>query len=180
MKDIALHVLDIAQNSIRARASEISITVDESPAAGLLTFIISDNGKGMDKETCKKAVDPWYTSRTTRKLGMGLPLLKMNADLSGGGLTVDSSPGKGTTVIATFGYSHVDRPPLGDISGTIALLIFANPGINIIFHHRFNGKTWDISTGEISETLGKDALSELNIMKYLKEIINDNITGITN
>jgi hypothetical protein len=180
MKEIALHILDITQNSIRAQASEISIRVDESPAAGLLTLTIADNGKGMDEETCKKAADPWFTSRTTRKVGMGLPLLQMNADLSGGGMAIVSSPGKGTTVTATFGYSHVDRPPLGDVSGTIALLICANPQINIIYSHLFNGKTWEISTGEISEALGKDAISDLNIVKYLKEIIKDNISAITN
>ncbi len=180
MKEIALHILDIAQNSIRAGATEISVTVDESPATDLFTLTIADNGKGMDEEMCKKAVDPWFTSRTTRKVGMGLPLLQMNADLSDGGLTIASSPGRGTTVAATFRYSHVDRPPQGDISGTIALLISANPALNIIYLHCFDGRKWEISTKEISEILGEDAITDLKIVKYLKEIISGNISELKN
>ena len=178
MKEIALHMMDIAQNSIRAGADEIMISVSESPSSGILTLTVADNGSGMDEETCRKATDPWFTSRTTRRVGMGLPLLQMNASLSGGGMTITSAPGKGTTVTATFGYSHIDRPPLGDVSGTVALLLFANPAINITYTHSFNGTDWNISTAEIIAELGKDALTELGIVRSLREIISESIGEI--
>lgn len=180
MKEIALHILDIAQNSIRAGADEIRITLSESVPDDILSLVIADDGKGMDQETCRKAADPWFTSRTTRKVGMGLPLLKMNASLSGGGMTITSEPGKGTTVTATFGYSHVDRPPLGDVSGTIALLILSNPSINIIYSHICEGTEWSISTSEIKEVLGDDAVTDLTIVRSVREIINENVAETRN
>lgn len=180
MKEIALHILDIAQNSIRAGADEISITLSESVPDDLLSLVIADNGKGMDQESCRRAADPWFTSRTTRKVGMGLPLLKMNAGLSGGGMTITSEPGKGTTVTATFGYSHVDRPPLGDVSGTVALLILSNPSINVVYTHICEGSKWSISTFEIKEELGEEAVTDLTIVRSLREIINENVAEVRN
>jgi len=180
MKEIALHIMDIAQNSIRAGADEIRITLSESVTDDLLSLTIADNGKGMDQESCRRAADPWFTSRTTRKVGMGLPLLKMNAGLAGGEMTISSAPGIGTTVKATFGYSHVDRPPLGDVSGTIALLILSNPSINIVYSHICEGTQWSISTREIKEALGEDAVTDLTIVRPVREIITENVTGIRN
>ncbi len=180
MKEIALHIMDIAQNSIRAGADKIMITVSESPSSDTLTLIIADNGRGMDEETSRKATDPWFTTRTTRRVGMGLPLLQMNARLSGGEMIINSAPGKGTTVTTTFGYSHLDRPPLGDESGTIALLISANPAINIIYAHSFEQAGWSISTAEIIEELGAEAVTDLTIVRSLKEIISENLYEITN
>lgn len=178
MKEIALHIMDIAQNSIRAGAGEISVTVEEVPSADILTLTIADNGSGMDEETCRRAADPWFTSRTTRRVGMGLPLLQMNATLAGGTMKITSAPAKGTTVTATFGYNHYDRPPLGDVSGTIALLISANPAINIIYTHSFEGTEWSISTREIKEELGDEAVTDLTIVRSLKEIISENVREI--
>jgi hypothetical protein len=180
MKELALHIMDIAQNSIRAGACEILITVSESPSSDKLNLTIADDGKGMDEATLRMAADPWFTSRTTRRVGMGLPLLQMNATLSGGGMTITSTPRKGTTVTATFGYSHLDRPPLGDVSGTVALLITANPSINIIYLHSFEGTEWSISTAEIIAELGREAVTDLTIVRSLKEIISGNLAEITN
>jgi hypothetical protein len=104
----------------------------------------------------------------------------MNASLAGGGMIIDSAPGSGTTVVATFGYRHVDRPPLGDVSGTIALLILSNPGINIIYNHICEGSGWSISTREIREELGEDAVTDLTIVRALREIINENVAVIRN
>ncbi|MCU0458511.1 MAG: ATP-binding protein [Bacteroidales bacterium] len=178
MKEIALHILDIAQNSIRAEADEIRITLSESLASDTLSLVIADNGKGMDEESCRRATDPYFTSRTTRKVGLGLPLLQMNSGMSGGNLTIESEPGHGTTVTATFRYSHVDRPPLGDVSGTIALLIISNPRINIIYIHGCEGREWSLSTSEIKEILGDDAVTDLSIVSSLREIINENVAEV--
>ena len=180
MKEIGLHIMDIVQNSIRAGADEISITLSESISKDILILTVADDGKGMDEETRRRATDPWFTSRSTRKVGLGLPLLQMNAVLSGGGVKIDSAPGRGTTVTATFGYSHMDRPPLGDVSGTIALLIVSNPAINIIYNHQCEGNSWSISTAEIKEELGEDAVTDLTIVRPLKEIINENVSSLRN
>jgi len=180
MKEIALHIMDIAQNSVRAGAKEISVSLSESLSTDTLTLTIADDGKGMDEETRRRAADPYFTSRTTRKVGLGLPLLQMNASLAGGRMTIDSAPGRGTTVVATFGYRHVDRPPLGDVSGTIALLILSNPGINIIYSHICKGAGWSISTREIREELGEDAVTDLTIVRALREIIGENVREVRN
>ncbi len=175
---MALHILDIAQNSVRAGAGEITIALDESVAADRLSLMIADNGSGMDRESVSKATDPWFTSRTTRKVGLGLPLLKMNAEQAGGEMTISSQPGKGTTVTASFRHSHIDRAPLGDVSGTIALLILSNPEINIVYRHTCEGKSWSISTAEIKEELGEEAVTDLTIVRALREIINENVNEI--
>ena len=180
MKEIGLHIMDIVQNSIRAGAGEITVTLNESVTDDTLILTVADNGKGMDEETLRKATDPWFTSRTTRKVGLGLPLLQMNASLSGGGVTIDSSPGTGTTVTASFRYTHVDRPPLGDVSGTIALMILSNPSINIVYSHICEGTVWSISTSEIKEALGEEAVTDLTIVRQIREIINENVAEIRN
>jgi hypothetical protein len=111
---------------------------------------------------------------------MVLPLLKMNAGLAGGGMTIDSTQGKGTTVDATFRYSHVDRPPLGDVSGTIALMILSNPSINIVYSHICEGTEWSISTREIKDALGEEAVTDLTIVRSIREIINENVAEMRN
>jgi len=180
MKEIALHILDITQNSIRAGADEISITLNESLSSNTLSFNITDNGHGMDQEMCEKASDPYFTSRTTRKIGMGLPLLQMNARLAGGDMTIKSVPEQGTSVTATFRYNHLDRPPLGDISGTIALIIISNPDINVIYTHICEESEWSISTSEIKNQLGEEAVKDLSIVRYLREIIYENAAELRN
>ncbi len=178
MKDIALHIMDIAQNSVRARATEIGITIEESMSENILSVTITDNGSGMSEEVVKKAVDPFYTSRTTRKVGMGLPLLKMNAEMSGGGLEIFSEPGKGTEVKATFMHDHIDRPPMGDLGGTIALLMTGNPAIDFFFRYSYEEKEWDLSTPDLKDALGETPVNDLKVVKYLKEMINENINEL--
>jgi len=180
MKELALHILDIAQNSIRAASGEIRISVTESSAEDLFTVIISDNGSGMDSETLQKSTDPYFTTRKTRKVGLGLSLLAMNASNAGGEMKITSSTGMGTTVCATFRDSHIDRPPLGDIGGTISLLLSANPTINIFYTHTINGHCWSISTQETKEALGEGSITDLIVMKYLREMIRENISELTN
>ena len=126
MKDLASHIMDIVQNSIRACAGEIDITLMESQIQNTLTITIHDNGCGMTPETLAKVRDPFFTSRTVRKVGLGIPLLQQNAERTGGKLDITSTPGKGTTVTATFGYDHLDRPPLGNMAETLCLLIGAS------------------------------------------------------
>ena len=123
MQELSLNILDIAENSVKAGASLITVAVCYRPAADRLTVTITDDGCGMDAETVRKVTDPFYTTRTTRRVGMGLPLWKMAAEMTGGAMTVESAPGVGTTVTAVFGLSHIDRLPLGDLPQTMATLI---------------------------------------------------------
>jgi hypothetical protein len=175
MKELALHILDITQNSVRAKATEIKIDIKESPRTNLLTITITDNGTGMSEEVLKNVLDPYYTSRTTRKVGLGLPLFRMNADQSGGGLKITSQPGKGTTVTAIFAHDNIDRPPMGDIAGTIALIISGNPSVDFVFSYSFESEEWSLDTRELRDALDGTPVTDLKVVKYLKEMIKENI-----
>jgi signal transduction histidine kinase len=123
MEDLSLHILDIVENSVTAGATEIKILVVEDTVMDRLSLEITDNGDGMDEVTCQKVLDPFFTTRTTRRVGLGLPLLVEAAQESGGSLELDSAPGQGTTVRAVFQLSHPDRKPLGDIAATLGTIL---------------------------------------------------------
>jgi len=149
MEDLSLHILDIAENSIRARASRVEIKVVEDIRKDLLTIEIKDNGQGIDEKTVKKVLDPFFTTRTTRKVGLGLPLLSQAARESGGDLQIESKVGRGTRVRATFGYSHIDRKPLGNMEATLTTLIAGNPGIDFIYEHKRDELEYRLDTRKI-------------------------------
>ncbi len=130
MEDLSLHILDIAENSVAAKADRIEIRVVVDKKNDLLSLEIIDNGTGMDKDTIKKALDPFYTSKTVRRVGLGLSLLSESAKAANGKLTLESKKGKGTRVKAEFQFSHIDRKPLGDIDQTIITLVMGNPDID--------------------------------------------------
>lgn len=136
MEDLSLHILDIVENSLSASAKTIEIRIDEDAEHDLLVIEIVDDGKGMDAETQQKALDPFFTTRTTRRVGLGLPLLAQAARECEGELQLASGPGKGTKVRAVFRYSHPDRKPLGDIYETIRTIITGRPEIELRFEHR--------------------------------------------
>lgn len=141
MEDLSLHILDILENSVAAEASEITILIAEDSAGDQLVLEIRDNGKGMDEGTRKKALDPFFTTRTTRRVGLGLPLLAQAARESGGSLDLDSAPGQGTSVRATFQLSHPDRKPLGDLGATLGAILAGRPELQLQFEHRKDGTT---------------------------------------
>ena len=140
MEDLSLHILDIVENSIRAGAKEVEIRIEENVAKDCLEIEISDDGTGMDQATIEKALDPFFTTKTVRKVGLGLSLFREAARAAGGDMTVQSKPGKGTSVRATFQHSHVDRQPLGDLVKTLEILIIANPDVRFRYYHRENGE----------------------------------------
>ena len=175
-----MHILDIVQNSISAGATRVTLTVDEAPEADLLTIVIGDNGKGMTPEQVSRLSDPFFTSRTTRKVGMGIPLLMDSARQSGGDVRIESEPGKGTEVTAVFGYSNIDRPPLGDVANALMLLVSSNPALDFLFTYRYNGEEYLFDTVDVREILGDDALKDLTIIRNLEEMIKDNMREIRN
>jgi len=149
MEDLALHVLDIAQNSIEAGATEIDIDLFEEAEQDRLVIEVRDNGRGMSPETAARAADPFYTSRSTRRVGLGLPLLAEAARATGGGLTVDSVPGRGSRVVAVFGYRHIDRAPVGDIETTLLVLIAGRPDLRIRFRHKVAAAFFEIDSADL-------------------------------
>lgn len=170
-----MHILDVVQNSISAHANFIEIIIHENRETNLLNISIKDNGVGMDEEFLAHITDPYTTTRTTRKVGMGIPLLKHSAEQSNGYVKVYSKKGIGTTIQATFQYDHIDRPPLGDIAGTIVLLVAANPDIDFNYIHSVNNKQYKFDTREVKEILEDVKINDPKIRGMLKEMISENL-----
>ena len=175
MTELSLYILDIVQNSISAEATRVDIVVEEDQRNDKYIITIADNGKGMDAETLTKVSDPFFTTRTTRKVGVGISLFKQNAEQTGGSFSIESEPGKGTKVSVIFGFSHLDRPILGDIAGTITLLIGANPQIRFIYIHKTALSDFEFDTKEAKEELEGVPINHPDILKALKELIADNL-----
>lgn len=173
-----MHIMDILQNSTRAGATEVTLEVMEDPAADTLTIRFIDNGCGMDAETVQKVINPFFTTRTTRKVGLGLPLLKQNTEQTGGSLDIQSEKGKGTTVTAIFGLTHLDRPPMGDLAGTVVLTASAYPDIRFIFHYKNDKVDYVFDTKEVNEALDGISIQEPEVIEYLKEMITSNINEV--
>ena len=173
MQEISLNILDIVENSVKAGASCVFITVDEQPKSDLLTVSISDNGSGMSEEQVKRVTDPFFTSRTTRKVGLGVPFFKMAAELTGGKLQISSTLGVGTSLTATFGYSHIDRMPLGDLISTIRTLIQCHPDTDFVYLHKKNDKEFIMDTRKFRTVLDDVALNEPEIMAFISEYLTD-------
>ena len=149
MEDLSLHILDIAENSINGAAKTIEIIINEDRDKDLLTIEIKDDGKGMDQKTLKKALDPFFTTRTTRKVGLGLSLLAQAAEQSGGKMELNSTPRVGTTVRATFRMSHPDCKPMGDIGQTMQVLVMSHPEIDFLYEHKNDNSTYRFDTREV-------------------------------
>ncbi|MBR6765276.1 MAG: ATP-binding protein [Clostridia bacterium] len=174
MKELSLNILDIAENSVKARATLTEILLNETDDA--LEMIIKDDGTGMPEETVKGVTDPFYTTRTTRKVGLGLPLLKMAAEQTGGGISVTSSQGDdhGTTVKAVFYKDHLDFTPLGDVISTVTALIQGHPETDFFFLHRNGENEVRLDTRELREVLGSDvSLSEYEVIKWISEFLRE-------
>lgn len=178
MREISLHILDIAENSVNAGSTVVRITIIENLNKDELTIQIEDNGKGMDEDTVRKITDPFVTTRTTRKIGLGIPFLKAAADSCRGGLEINSAPGKGTTLLVRFQHSHIDRMPLGDLKNTLLSLIVGYPEVQWIYTHQVDGKEFRFDTEPVREILGEIPLSDPDVIKYLKKTISQGINGI--
>jgi len=173
MNNLSFHITDIVANSIRAGATQITIAI--LIKEGTISLEVKDNGCGMDKETVKRVTNPFYTTRTTRKVGLGLPFLIQNAEQAGGNVTIISTPGKGTNVIARFRTDHIDCPPWGDLSGTIATTITGNPEVNITFLYEADLPPFAISTEDLKEALDGIPLSLPKVTVWLNEMIRENV-----
>ncbi len=176
MRELSLNILDIAENSVKAGATllEISVSVD----LDVITIAIKDNGCGMSEDFLKKVVDPFVTTRTTRKVGMGIPLFKMAAEQAGGRFVIESKQKTGTTVTASFGKEHIDRAPLGSLEDTMITLIASNCSIDYIFSYSLDGEKFVLDTREVKAQLGNISIDESEVLQFLKEMIKENILSI--
>lgn len=174
MKELSLNILDIAQNSVTANSTVIEIEIKENTLKNELFIGIYDDGKGMDEEKLKSVTDPFFTTRTTRKIGLGVPLFKMAAEMTGGKFEIQSSVGVGTKVMAHFDMSHLDFVPLGDICSSVVLLISMNLHIDFIYRFIKDETEFVLDTREIKQMLEGVPLDNPEVMRWMKEYINEN------
>ena len=176
MRELALNVLDIVENSVKAGAANVLIRVVAE--GNLLTITIKDDGKGMDEEFLARVTDPFTTTRTTRKVGMGIPLFKMAAEMAGGQFSIASTKGVGTTVTATFVLDHIDRMPLGDMGETMSTLLNDDFPTDYVLSVSVDGQQFEFDTKELREQLDGVPVNEPEILLFVKDMINENITHI--
>lgn len=167
MRDISLHVLDICQNSLAAGAGRVEIRVDEQPEEDRLTVSVHDDGRGMDARQLARSCDPFYTTRTTRPVGLGLPFFRMAAELTGGRFAVSSAQGNGTTVRADFVRSHIDCLPLGDMAATLTALVAGSPKVDFFYIRMFDGRRFEMDTRRMRGVLGEVPLDAPEVLEWL-------------
>lgn len=178
MKELSMHILDIASNSVRGQAENIIIKVIENVELNIFSFEITDDGVGIPNEIFKTIKNPFTTSRTMRKVGLGIPLLDDTCRVCKGELVIETIVGKGTKLVATMELNNIDRPPLGDMVSTIVGLMTSYEMINIQYIHQYNNKEFEVSTNDIKESLGDVSLTEIEVFSWLKGFFKENIDEI--
>ena len=183
MKELSLNILDIAMNSVKAKAKNILIKLVEADET--LTLVIQDNGCGMSEETVQNVINPFYTTRTTRNVGLGVPLLKLAAEQTGGGIEIqsvsenDNPDSHGTTITAEFFKNHLDFTPLGDVISTVTTLIQGNPEIEWRFVHEINGQSVELDTRELREILGEVPLDNYEVIKWIEGYLKEGYESVS-
>lgn len=174
MEDLSLHILDIVENATNAGATLVSVSIEEDSKKDLLEITIKDNGSGMDAQSLNGIRDPFFTSRSTRRVGLGVPLLEAAAREAGGHLRVDSQPGRGTKVRATFQAGHIDRKPLGDMGATLISLIMGNPQVDFVYESNLNGKNTSLDTRSIKKEIEEvTTITDPAVLKLIQDLVND-------
>ena len=184
MREIALHLLDIAENSATAESKNVSVHVHEDFSHDRLTACVIDDGRGMDAETAQQVQDPFYTTRTTRSVGLGIPLLKSAAEMADGSFSLQSELGKGTWVEAEFRHSHIDRMPLGDLASTFLTLLISHPQLDWTFLYRVtdnNDQSRDFlfESAELKSELGDISLTEPEVLTFLHGVFEEGVEAVT-
>jgi hypothetical protein len=175
LRELSLHILDIAENSVQAKARNIRINVEEDTASDRLQISIKDDGKGMNLEKLAQVTDPFFTSRTTRKVGLGIPFLKEATEDCNGSLKMDSVEGVGTSLHVEFQRSHIDRMPLGDLENTFLNLLVGYPDVHWIFQYRKDKKEFLLDDQLIKKEFSDIPLSDPTILSYLRQLISGGI-----
>ncbi|MEI8172888.1 MAG: ATP-binding protein [Deltaproteobacteria bacterium] len=178
MLELSLHILDIVENSTRAGASIVDIDITEDTAKDILSLDIRDNGSGMSEDVLKKVTDPFFTTKTVRNVGLGLPMLAQAAERTEGRFIIESKGGEGTRVAVDFKLSHIDRQPLGDISGTMVTLIAGDPDIEFIYRHRRNGQSYILDTREIKKEIEDIPINHVDVLNFIRDHITEGLKEI--
>jgi len=178
LEDLSLHILDIVENAIEARAKKIDILVIEEPSQDQLVIEIKDDGIGMDEEMSQKAIDPFFTTRASRRVGLGLSFMAQAAQEAGGGLQIESEFGKGTKVTATFQYHHIDRKPLGSMVETMTTLLLGNPDLDIFYTHKKNGKSYALNSHWVKERYRDRSSINPEVIRWLKTHLREGLDQI--
>lgn len=180
MKEISMHILDIVMNSVKAKATLIEIFIEDSIKNNCLKIIIRDNGMGMSREMSQMVTDPFFTTRTTRKVGLGIPMLKESCERCNGYLNIDSRLGEGTTIECFFERNNIDRAPIGNMGDTIMTIINSLDNCELLYIHTTDGGTFTLSTAEIKKVLEVNDINVSEILLWIKEYVNENIRNISN
>ena len=176
MHEISLHILDLVENSTGAGADKVKLTVEEDSRQDELRIRIEDNGRGMDAKMVSEVRDPFVTSRTTRKVGLGLPLMDMTTNMCDGCLKIESAPGVGTLVEASYRLSHIDRPPLGNMAATLKTILVMNPELHFIYYHRVDERSFLLDSLEIRAALGDLPLTRPEVLDWLDGYLKVNLS----
>ncbi|MFN2285712.1 MAG: ATP-binding protein [Anaerolineae bacterium] len=178
-RDLSQHILDIAENGAKAGATLLYLTIEEDFTADTLHIVVQDNGSGMNAETLGKVIDPWFTTRTTRNVGLGIPFFKQAAEMCAGTFSITSELGVGTITEATFQHSHIDRPPLGDLAGTLLCMIVGFSGVDVVYQHRLDDRSFSLDTREIRAILGDDIpFSDPDVLAFLSGSLQEGLTSL--
>jgi len=175
LRELSLHIIDVAENGIAAGADLITIKISERDKDNLMEVAIADNGRGIPQDLLKKVVDPFFTTRTTRRIGLGLSLFKEAAKRCDGEFHIKSKEGKGTEVFASFRLDHIDLAPLGDMAGSIGCLIMGNPGADFLYAHEINGESFSIDTRGIRKELDGVPINNPEVIRWIINTINDSL-----
>lgn len=178
MRELSLHLLDIVQNSIAAAADLIAIEILEDSNDDQLIIKVTDNGRGMSESVLQSVIDPFFTTRKTRSVGLGLSLFAQTAQRAGGDLVVNSQEGVGTEVKAVLQHSHIDRPPMGDLQGTLLTLIVLNPTIDIVYRHNFDGREFILDTREIKRELDGIPINHGQVVSWMQNFIQEGLAQL--
>ena len=178
LPEISLNILDISENSVSAQATEIKIRVCVNMQQNRLTVQITDNGKGMDAETLLRVEDPFYTTRITRKVGLGIPFFKQEAECTGGTFSISSVPGKGTKIEAVFCTDSIDCMPLGNLNETVCSLIMLHSDIDFWYQYQVNATEFHLDTKEMREMLGDVPLNTPEVLSFLRDYLEENESDI--
>jgi anti-sigma regulatory factor (Ser/Thr protein kinase) len=175
LRELSLHIMDIIENGIAAGANRIGLKIIEDKEHNLLTITIADNGKGISQEMLEKVMDPFFTTRTTRRVGLGLSLFRQASKQCAGEFHIQSAEGKGTEVSASFRMDHIDLVPLGDMAASMTCLIMGNADVDFEYTHEANGRSFHLDTGRIRDELEGVPFNHPNVIRYIERMIRESL-----
>ena len=178
MLELSLHILDVVENSTRAGAKTVYISLIEDTERDILSLEIKDDGSGMNEDILRKAIDPFFTTKTVRNIGLGLPMLAQAAERTDGKFIIESKGGEGTRVAAVFKLNHIDRQPLGDIASTLVTLIAGNTNVDFIYRHQHNDREYILDTRDVKKEIDDVPINHVEVLNFIRDHIEEGLKEI--